>query len=557
MKSRHQLMNNGLYPETLPPCFTSTDSRRAFYGLIGKLDERKFRERRTSYLRYNSTKHDGSRRFFATPNIVSYFHISTFIWKRWKKFEENFLLSEFSSGRPQVLSENSDRAIKVPSLSELSRLTSKKIKYSPFILKADIAQCFPSIYTHSIPWAAHGIAESKADANKSSRTIYFNELDFFVRSAQQGNTRGVLVGPDAYRIIAEFVMCRIDHDLSQMVGERIVGAVRHVDDYYIGLRSEHDAYSVLSRLREILAKYELNLNDSKTKIISSMEPINDLWAQRLRSHMHFPQQPYFLDLDDVNPNGYGVAAIERATSEAVEAAKIIESDSPIKILLRSFDQEEIYKSKSWEYVEEILQRIVQKYPHAIDYACLLVVKRKAIGLSVDDSGWLAVGEQIIGSALALNHHHEVVWLTWLLLILRVEMPSRLIEKLSSCGNAHVTSLVVKAFADGRIARKPGIRLGGSLATDNEDWLLNLVGKANEYSGARFSGLYAEEFQHLADRSINLIDFDAHIIKVAQNEQQAISRTRYGYDDDEEDDDEDEEYSKISNVTELLRQGIEF
>lgn len=89
-----------------------------------------------------------------------------------------------------MLGAQEDRAIKVPSLSELSKHASKNLRYAPFILKADIAQCFPSLYTHSIAWAAHGIEQSKADTNKNSSVNTFNALDFFIRNGQKGNTRG-------------------------------------------------------------------------------------------------------------------------------------------------------------------------------------------------------------------------------------------------------------------------------------------------------------------------------------------------------------------------------
>ena len=98
MHSRFQLMNSGLYPETLPPCFVSKDAKRAFVGLVKSLDMNRFHERKTEFVRYNGTKHDGSRRFFGTPNIITYFHISSFIWRNWTEFESNYALSKFSIG---------------------------------------------------------------------------------------------------------------------------------------------------------------------------------------------------------------------------------------------------------------------------------------------------------------------------------------------------------------------------------------------------------------------------------------------------------------------------
>lgn len=525
MKSRFSLINGGLYPETLPPCFISSDAKRAFHGIVSSLDGTKFHEKKTEYSRYNSTKHDGSRRFFGTPNIATYFHISSFIWRNWKSFEANFALSSFSIGKPKLMGDTDERAVKVPSLSELSKHTSTNLKFAPFILKADIAQCFPSIYTHSISWAAHGIEQSKGDTNKDSTANTYNALDFFVRNGQRGNTRGVIVGPDAYRLIAEFILSKIDDELQKAVGNLIVGAVRHVDDYYIGLRTEHDAQSVLSHLREVLASYELNLNDHKTRIYSSLEPINDLWAQRLRDHMRF------------GTFGSSHDRVERAISEAVTTSKEVGSDSPIKIMLRSFDEAEAYKGPHWDFVEQNLQRIVQKHPHAIDYACLLVAKRFAIGKAVDLAGWSEVADIIIKRALALSHDHEVLWMAWLRVVLGLGLSPTMIEELSKSRNAHIRSFLVQASVDGRINRKPKLALGPALSTVDSSWLVNLVARSQAFSKASFSGHYADEFEHLAKRKIRLIDFDAHLTAIKKANSRAISRTRYGYDDEVEDDDD--------------------
>ena len=133
MKTRFSLINAGLYPETLPPCFISKDAKRAFRGIVKSLDDRKFHERKTEYVRYNATKHDGSRRFFGTPNIVTYFHISSFIWKNWKAFEKNYELSTFSIGKPKLMGDGEERSVKVPSLSELSKHASSNLRFAPFI----------------------------------------------------------------------------------------------------------------------------------------------------------------------------------------------------------------------------------------------------------------------------------------------------------------------------------------------------------------------------------------------------------------------------------------
>jgi hypothetical protein len=105
--------------------------------------------------------------------------------------------------------------------------------------------------------------------------------------------------------------------------------------------------------------------------------------------------------------------------------------------------------------------------------------------------------------------------------------------MSENDNAHIGSLLVAAFVDNRVTRRPPVRLGSTLATTDDSWLLNLTAKAQGYSRAKFGGPLAAEFQHLTDKKVRLIDFNAHMQSVKKSKVRAISRTRYGYDDDDD------------------------
>ena len=528
--SRNALLQRGLFPETLPPCYTSEDLKRSLVGLISKLKAKAFHKRPTDYVRYNGTKHDGSRRYFGSPNPISYFYVANFVGENWTAFRTRFASSPFSVSQPKVAADTDDRAIIIPSLSELTTVASKKLGHSAFVLKTDIAQFFPSIYTHAIPWSAHGIEAAKADPSIQSQIIIFNQLDFFIRNCQRAETLGILVGPDAFRLVVEFIAAGIDSEIHAKIGERIVGAARHVDDYYFGLREHSDSSVVLSALRDTLQRYGLNINDAKTKTIDGVEPLNELWAQDLRFDSRRLSTRYpRATTDDI------ILFINKALS----LAKELKSDSPVKIALRTMDQIKAYEGEPWENVEPYLQRIVFHHSHCIDYAALLVVKRVALKQKIDRNGWSKTCYDLLKRNLARNHHHEVVWLSWLLLSANLEISDQLASELSANDNAHVRALVVAAYADGRLARKPPISLGSNLPTTDKNWLLNLVAKATGYSRANFSGSLSEEFDHLSKKEIKLIDFDKHMTAVRKAQVRAISRTRYGYDSD--DPDYDEEY----------------
>jgi len=523
---RYSLLQRGLFPETLPPCFTSTDLRRALRGITPKIRHRSFHNKRsTDFVRYNGTKHDGSRRYFGTPNPISYFYVADFIHKRWNEFEQRYAGSSSSVSAPRIAKKTDDRAIIVPSLSQLTTVASQKIGYSPLILKTDIAQFYPSIYTHSIVWSAHGVQAAKSIRDSDSVQLPFNALDHFVQNCQRGETRGLIVGPDAFRLIAEYIASDLDQALKASAGHHIVGIARHVDDFYIGLKSEADAFIVLSALREILQNYNLNINDSKTKIINGLEPLNEVWAQDLRKESR--SLAYSSDRIDNT-----LLFLNRAISLSMSQG----SDSPLKIALRTLDQIHAYSNELWSVVEPYLQRIIQHHSHSIDYVALLVVKRVAVGHSIDEEGWKDAAYASLQRHISFNHHHEIVWLLWLLLCARIEVSEQLLRQLALCSNGHVQSLLVAAFVDGRISRRPKVSFTKKLSSTDDRWLTNIVARSLEFTKASFGGALAEEFDHLAAMGVRFIDIESHLKSSKIVKKEAISRTRYGYDNDDEDDD---------------------
>jgi hypothetical protein len=176
---KEALLCRGLFPETLPPCFSSEDCRRAFRGLSSTLSTRQFRKKRNAPpIPYNGTKHDWNRRLYSTPHPVPYSYICEFIGANWKTFEKQFNKSPYSISSIRPAMGDVARAIVVTPLSEVSAQVGKKIRHAPVVLRADVAQFYPSVYTHALCWAAHGKARCKDDRAPDSRKNRFNRLDF-------------------------------------------------------------------------------------------------------------------------------------------------------------------------------------------------------------------------------------------------------------------------------------------------------------------------------------------------------------------------------------------
>lgn len=526
---RNSLLNKGFFPEVLPPCFVSNNLARSFNGLIKDVINKKHNKRSSSYIRYSGTKHDGNRRYYGAVNPIPYFCLCDFIDKHWQEIELKLQQSKFSISNIKLGGEEDDRAILVPPLSEVVSKLSSQIKHSPYLLKTDIAQFFPSIYTHSIVWAAHGREIAKVETSRNSQSVYFNSLDWFIQQCQNGQTRGVIVGPDAFRIIAEYLVCDIDNLLQQKVDNLIIGGVRHVDDYYLGIKSEFDSSVVLSELRDILQNYELQINDSKTKVLPGLFPVDDVWAQELRS-----EKVYNSLVEEIN----------YLLDKAFDISNTTGSQSPMKLALRRLDKFELYYKHYWTEFEPKLQRILFHFPHCLDYLCLLLAKRVAIGKSIDKVGWKNIIGIILDKSIGAAHHHEIVWLLWVSFVCKIEVSQDLIIRLSKINNSFVKSILIAAYKDGLCDNISLIKLGNNLSTEDETWLQNIVARSTGYSGAKFSGLYATEFEQLVTKGVKFIDFKKHMRLMADRHNEAISKSKYGYDADKEDEEDDEDFYNI-------------
>jgi hypothetical protein len=76
---------------------------------------------------------------------------------------------------------------------------------------AEIARFYPSIYTHSIPWALHGKATAKATMGHSA--LLGDRLDRLMRKGQDNQAVGIPIGPDTSLVVAEILLSVIDQGL--------------------------------------------------------------------------------------------------------------------------------------------------------------------------------------------------------------------------------------------------------------------------------------------------------------------------------------------------------
>ena len=150
-----------------------------------------------------------------------------------------------------------------------------------YMLFADIADCYPSIYTHSIAWALHGRdvakkSSQRRDKDEKAQTRLGDSIDKYIREMQWGETLGLPQGSEVFDFIAEIVLAYADKQLEQALEKRKIKGIRvlrYRDDYRIFSDSLDDLKVVTIVLHQVLGGLHLNLNASKTYI--SEDPLRE------------------------------------------------------------------------------------------------------------------------------------------------------------------------------------------------------------------------------------------------------------------------------------------
>lgn len=161
---------------------------------------------------------------------------------------------------------------------ETKALTSAEQSFGKkFRAHTDVANCFGSIYTHSVEWAIQGFAEAKAKfAGPRQDTHWSSELDDALRSAKRAETSGLPIGPASSSIAVEIILAAVDCTLREKYS-----FVRYIDDYTALCNTHAQAEDFIRDLGKELSKYKLTLNLAKTSVVELPEPLQEHWVSAL------------------------------------------------------------------------------------------------------------------------------------------------------------------------------------------------------------------------------------------------------------------------------------
>lgn len=344
------LLGYGLFAEKIPPVFSSKD----FCDHYKKGTKLSPENPKCDYIRYESMRCICVPRPLSIPNPFAYADLCMSLKLHWGELKSYF--STTTSNQKHKNSRIHIRKLKnsesifdmnYKNFSSDGNPQDDLVRFSRYKVAADISNCFPSIYTHAIPWAVKGKAASKVDTSHWS-----DELDEKCRNTKYGETSGILIGPHASNVISEIILCRIDEAL---VNEGFT-YFRCIDDYTCYCSSMEEAEDFIASLNKQLKLFELSMNHKKTRITTLPDTSETDWIIRLNS-VYFGNT-YNADKKQVVPLSVLKTYLDIAVRATIEGNDAVPLNYAIKVLSSKY-----LGTKAKEYYINRLKHLVFSYPY--------------------------------------------------------------------------------------------------------------------------------------------------------------------------------------------------
>jgi len=402
------LLRRGFLPIELPPPFTTEPFSRAIcHPDAAKIPDLKASKLRCEYVAYSLARPGSLRRRLAILNPLAYYRLAAAIVKYQDELLNKACCSKLSLIKP--IATHIGVLRRWPRLNAVPPKRAEVRVAKTTLLSADVSRFYPSIYTHAIEWALSSKAAAKAriSGKKPPRTIG-SEIDALVQACQNGQTRGIPIGPASSMLLGEIILAQVDLKLEK---QGISSGFRAVDDYGLLFDDRSDAERALTALEDALAEFELELNPQKTEIVSLPEGLENPGIQELRGFrvreynqtversdlLHFFTRAFARqrEFPDKSILRYAVAALVNRTIHAANSA-----------LLQSL----------------VLQCVIAE-PGVWPFAVRLLRELRTTHLSLPIKPIRQTIHRIIRKSAPVRHSSEVAWSLWAALVFEIMLPA--------------------------------------------------------------------------------------------------------------------------------------
>ena len=242
-----------------------------------------------------------------------------------------------------------------------------------YILKTDIKNFYPSIYTHSIAWAIHTKKTIRTKGNRGNYSRFLGlKLDRLLQYANDGCTNGIAIGPAISDLISEIVLSTVDTGVSKIIDAESIDfiGVRFKDDYRFLCQSKEDANFIIKTLQKQMALFNLTLNEGKSKIEELPEGLFREWTAdyhpfSLKNHKKISYKRFENSLRGtlkVDKKFEGTGVVDRFLSELTTSNNELKFDFKDRDLLKAISLLLLLKekrNKSFPQILGIIEKIIE------------------------------------------------------------------------------------------------------------------------------------------------------------------------------------------------------
>jgi hypothetical protein len=273
------MLGRGYFPKELPPAFFTEDFARYATTQAGRAQLKSYKPagNSTEAVSYRLARPGGGlvTRGLAIPHPAGFAVLAGIVAKHFRRLLKKAGASHFAKSRP-VYALGQARAIRtLVKPQHVSRERAGARAGATHLLKVDISQYYPSLYTHAVGWAIDPkLRQKKYWQNKN---LLGKQIDQALMDMQGKVSQGIPIGNDISFLLAELVLSQIDKALNVPSTRTF----RWFDDYEVACRSRREAEEVLVRLVRLLDSFRLRPNPEKTEIIELPEAAGDGWQDEI------------------------------------------------------------------------------------------------------------------------------------------------------------------------------------------------------------------------------------------------------------------------------------
>ncbi len=349
----HKLLDFGFFPENISKIFSSEKFGR--WVRLNGINQ--YKGRAFSNVTFRITRNNNAPRILHIPHPIAYYRLCTEIKKNWQEISKSIGEVDDYSERSMIIPKPNNLNHRLVSMLSYDRnkdekfLVLDKSYEAKYFVHADIANCYPSIYSHSVSWALVGKKEAKL--NITDKTKWYNKLDEAVRAVQRNETVGIPIGPDTSSVISELILSQIDKKLTNY------NYFRFIDDYKCYCSSKEEVDSFIRDLSKVLEYFHLRLNPKKTEIIELPKPIEENWVRELKAFSNRFLDNDILSIGDLN-------TLSEFMDLAIHISRNNPSESSLKYCAKILSKKKFLGNDIYTFFIMYLSRMCFIQPYFID-----------------------------------------------------------------------------------------------------------------------------------------------------------------------------------------------